>query len=403
MRHIIDAALAQHWAIQPDALTTLFAIAERRSSDMDAVLAARGDKLAGSTGVVMRDGVAVLAVRGPIFRYANLFTDVSGASSIDVLAQDFGAAVSSPAVRAIVLEIDSPGGMVAGISEFASQVRAATAVKPVTAYVSDLGASAAYWIAAAAGEMVISNTSKVGSIGVVMRAYREREDGAIKFVSAQSPRKQASPDSDLGQVLYQSEVDALAGVFISAIATYRGVSPDRVANDFGQGHVLIGASAVAAGMADRLGSLEAVIAGLAGTSSTRTGSESSMIEQTQRAVPFSEDAARAEYRASPALQREFGEERIYVAYARSFAALGDRYVCGQRGDTGTAPAPAPSPPSTSNVPPGEPASADEQACRAEYDRDATLREDFPTFKSYLAYARAYHAGHVRIVGQNRNH
>jgi ClpP class serine protease len=265
-------------------------------------------------------------VRGPIFRYANLFTEVSGATSVEQLALDFGAAVDNPAVAAIVLEIDSPGGMVAGVSEFAGQVRAATKRKPVVAYVSDLGASAAYWIASAAGELVVSDTARVGSIGVVLRAYRDTDNDAIKFVSAQSPRKQVRPDSDTGAAIYQAEVDALAEIFISAVAAYRAVSAETVAADFGQGALLVGAAAVAAGMADRLGTLENIIAGLAG--STREGG-SSMQDTFTRPAAFTEDAARTRYNASPDLQAEFGGVEAYVAYARAEAA-GKIRITGRR-------------------------------------------------------------------------
>lgn len=266
---VLDTICTAQWLITDEWLATIVAIADRSQSDIQAVLAARGEPLANTEGVVMRDGVAVLPVRGPIFRYANLFTQVSGATSLESLATDFGQAVANPAVKAIVLEVDSPGGMAAGISEFAAQVRAASQVKPVVAYVSDMGASAAYWIASAASQLVISDTARVGSIGVVMQAQRSAEDGTIKFISSQSPLKQARPDSEAGQRLYQQQMDQMAQVFIDAVASYRGVTAEKVTTDFGQGFTLVGAAAVAAGMADRLGTLESIIAGLSGDNRMR--------------------------------------------------------------------------------------------------------------------------------------
>jgi len=293
-RRILEAITAQQWAIQPEWLETIVGIAERRIGDPEAVMAARGEPLRDAERTIVRDGIAIVPVRGPIFRYANLFTQMSGATSIEMLATDFGAAVNNAAIKGIVLEIDSPGGMVAGVSEFAEQVRAATKIKPVVAYVSNTGASAAYWIATAAAEIVARDTAALGSIGVVMRMYREGDDGTIKFVSAQSPRKHARPDSEAGQALYQREVDALADVFVGAVADYRGVSSETVLAEFGQGSTLLGAAAVAAGMADRLGSLESIIAGLAGGQPNK---RATTMSQTTQAPTLTIDALRTNHMA----------------------------------------------------------------------------------------------------------
>lgn len=255
---VLRAITADRWAIQQDALERIVAIAQGLNDSPESVAAKLGRSLDNTRTVTRRGDVAIVPVSGPIFRYANLFTEVSGATSIENLASDFRTAVDDPSIRAIVLEIDSPGGQVAGVSEFAEQVRAATSTKPVIAYVSDLGASAAYWIASAGSEIVARDTARLGSIGVVLRAVGGNKD-EIKFISSQSPNKHAPPDSDVGRAQYQAEVDKLADVFIAAVAEYRGVSVDTVTNDFGRGGVLVGQEAVNAGLADRLGSLESVI------------------------------------------------------------------------------------------------------------------------------------------------
>jgi ClpP class serine protease len=192
-------------------------------------------------------------------RYANMFTEISGATSIQQLATDFRTALDDPKIDSIVLEIDSPGGEVSGVSEFAEQVRLGAQGKRVVAYVSNMGASAAYWIASAASEVVVRDTAQVGSIGVVARLRRDAEAGTVKVISRQSPLKHASPSTESGLALYQAEVDALAEVFVDAVAAYRGVSADTVLSDFGRGGVLFGKAAVAAGMADRVGSLRDVL------------------------------------------------------------------------------------------------------------------------------------------------
>jgi signal peptide peptidase SppA len=255
---ILRAITADRWAIQQDALERIVAIAQGLNDAPESLAAKLGRPLDNTRTVTRRGDAAIVPVFGPIFRYANLFTDVSGATSVETLARDFRTAVDDPSVKSVILEIDSPGGQVAGVSEFAEQVRAAASIKPIIAYVSDLGASAAYWIASAASEIVARDTARLGAIGVVLRAVGGNKD-EIKFISGQSPNKHVAPDSDAGRAQYQAEVDKLADVFIAAVAEYRGVSVETVANDFGRGGVLVGQEAVNAGLADRLGSLESVI------------------------------------------------------------------------------------------------------------------------------------------------
>lgn len=257
---ILQAITADRWAIQEDALARIVLIAQGLNDSPESVSAQLGRPLDNTHGVIRRGSTAIVPVTGPIFRYANLFTEISGATSIQTLATDFRAAVDDPAIEAIILEIDSPGGQVAGVSEFAAQVREATAIKPVIAYVSDLGASAAYWIASAADRVIARDTARLGSIGVVLRTTAGADPKELKFISSQSPRKHAPPDSATGQELLQAEVDSLAQVFIDAVAGYRGVTPETVLSDFGKGGVLVGIDAVTAGLADDLGSLESLIA-----------------------------------------------------------------------------------------------------------------------------------------------
>lgn len=103
-----DLLASQPWAMQPAMLETMAAIAQRQGEDVQAVEARLGRPLQNARSVSVRDGVAVVPVIGPIFRYANLFTEVSGATSLDVLAREFSAAVDDPLVKAVVLNIDSP-------------------------------------------------------------------------------------------------------------------------------------------------------------------------------------------------------------------------------------------------------------------------------------------------------
>lgn len=258
-KHILAAIQSELWAITPNALQQVVSIAQG-FGDPEAVAAKIGKPLTNTRTVTMRDGVAIIPVIGPIMRYANVFSEISGATSIQLLATELQTAVDDPAVKSIILEIDSPGGQVAGVSDFAAQIRAAD--KPIHAYISNTGASAAYWIASAADSIIASDTAQVGSIGVVMQVSMEEEDGSIKFISSQSPLKHVNPGSYQGRMQYQKSVDALAEVFINAVAGYRGTTREQVIANFGNGGVFIAADAKAAGMVDSIGSLEPLIAQL---------------------------------------------------------------------------------------------------------------------------------------------
>lgn len=297
----INFIASQPWAITTEALELIDSIAHRANEAPEAVATKLGRPLQGTRTMEVRNNVAILPVAGPIFRYANIFTEISGASSIDTMAMDFQTALDNPKVDAIVLEIDSPGGMVAGVSEFADMVRAAD--KPVTAYIGDKGQSAAYWIAAAADEIVVHKSAEVGSVGAVMQMSTGTDKNIREIVSSQSPNKRPDPDTDEGRTQLQGRVDALAQVFIESVAEFRGVDAETVINGFGRGGVKLGEAAVQAGMADRLGSLESVIAGLSG------GTErSGLMDATIKTSEITRDYIAAEHPAIADAFRKDGED-----------------------------------------------------------------------------------------------
>lgn len=240
----------------------ILAVAERRNEAVEAVEAKLGRPLDNSHSVTVRDGVAIVPVIGPIARYADFFTVISGATSIDTLAKDFRSAIDDRSVRAIILNMDSPGGTVSGISEFASQVKAARGIKPIVCYVGSQAASAGYWIASAADQIVADSTAMLGSIGVVVGMPRKKASDPIEIVSSQSPYKRVDVETERGKAKVQATADDLADLFVDAIASNRDVPRETVLSDFGQGGSFVASKAVAAGMADGIGSLEGVIASL---------------------------------------------------------------------------------------------------------------------------------------------
>lgn len=252
------------WAILPEKLPGIFEIAARENLDLEAVAAKLGRQLDNSRATTVRDGVAIIPIEGVIFPRASLFAAISGGVAADDLAADLHQALADAAIHSIALLVDSPGGDVNGVAEVASMIFDARAQKPIAAYVRDLGASAAYWLAAAAGEVVVASTALVGSIGIVgtVADPTKQTSRSIEFVSSQSPHKRPDPTTERGGARIQARVDELASIFIADVARFRGVSPETVAADFGQGDLLVGQAAVDAGLADRVGSFEGVIAGL---------------------------------------------------------------------------------------------------------------------------------------------
>lgn len=252
------------WAILPDSLQTILEISTRENlPDFEAVEAARARRT--DNGLRVRNGVAVINVTGPVFRYADFFTEISGATSVSALAKEFNAAIADPNITAILLNVDSPGGEVAGINEFAQMIFDARGKKPIVAYADGLAASAAYWIASAAEEIVTDATGLLGSIGVVAAVPNPDAKSAkdVQFVSSQSPNKRPNPNTESGKSQIQGMVDDLASVFIENIARNRAVTTDTVLSEFGGGGVMVGAKAVEAGLADRLGSFEQILSELA--------------------------------------------------------------------------------------------------------------------------------------------
>jgi ClpP class serine protease len=255
------------WAMSPVALET---IVRTMSTDtvQDMAISIRNvtPPAAGRRADVVK-GVAVLPIFGPIFPRASLLSELFGGVSISALAAGFNEALEDPAVKAIVLNIDSPGGDITGVSEFADMIfRARGKKKPILSYVSGCGLSAAYWIASAADQVVACDTAELGSVGVVSvwTDTRKRDEDAgvrrYEIVSSLSPNKRPDPATDAGKVKILKTVDNLAAVMITAIARNRGVSAGKVKKDFGQGDILIGGAAIAAGMADAIGRLDGVMA-----------------------------------------------------------------------------------------------------------------------------------------------
>lgn len=265
---ILDIALNSVWAMEEEALTNLLTIAAREHKiDTEALEAYRAKALANAERTTFRQGVAIMAVDGALFPKANLMTDISGATSYDILRRDLQASLDDSKVKAIIMSIDSPGGSVKELSELAEAIYQARGTKPIVAYVRGTCASAAYFLASAADHIVVNDMSEVGSIGAMLTLSKSEDPKGTttyQFISSQSPMKNVDPGTEAGAKSYQSRVDTMAQVFIETAARNRGVDTETALKNFGKGGILIGKEAVEAGLADAVGNFEAVLAELAG-------------------------------------------------------------------------------------------------------------------------------------------
>jgi signal peptide peptidase SppA len=227
---------------------------------------ARRDRLAeaGKAAGKAKDGakgkVGVIGVHGPISqRMDAMLWKLSGTSTEEVGAA-FDALMGDARVSTIVLHIDSPGGSSYGVQELADKIREGRDRKRVVAVADSLAASAAYWIASAAGEVVVTPGGDVGSIGVY--ALHTDESGALEkegvrvtLVTAGKYKAEFSPHAPLSEEArahLQDSVNETYAAFLKGVAAGREVSVDEVRVRYGQGRVLSADRAKAVGMVDRV-------------------------------------------------------------------------------------------------------------------------------------------------------
>jgi HK97 family phage major capsid protein len=216
--------------------------------------------------------VAVLPLTGLIMPKASMVNGPSlpQGTSCESFAAAFDAAIADETVTHIVIDVDSPGGAVIGVPELAARMLAARGKKPVTAVANSLAASAAYWLCSTADEVVVAPSGEVGSIGVFCvheddsEAYAQMgvKHTIIKAGEYKAEGNPYEPLSEEAKASIQSDIDEFYSMFLSSVAKARKVSVQEVADNFGQGRTVLAKAAVKAGMADRVATLEQVLAKL---------------------------------------------------------------------------------------------------------------------------------------------
>ncbi len=391
------------------------------------------------------DGVAVLPIEGVMAKRANLFMQISGGVSTQLVARDLQAAMADEAVHSIILAIDSPGGTVDGTQTLANLIRQAGDSKPIVALASGTMASAAYWVGSAASAVYIADgTTTVGSIGVVAshvdisKAEEARGIKTTEIVAGKFKRvaSQYGPLTEAGRESIQEQVDYTYSLFVDAVAANRGVTAEKVLQDMADGRVFIGEQAIAAGLVDGVSTLDALVAQLNSARAGAAQNDKPSIFKKEHTMSLTREKLQAE---APELLQSLLAEGASAERARIQAVEG-QLIPGHEalintlkfdgkssaGDAALAinaaersartaaaaaaaaeaPQPVPVVPAATVVPA---AAADEDnspeavesRAKAAWDKDAKVRAEFGAFGTYLAYARATAGGRVKVL--NKSH
>ena len=259
--------------------------------------------------------VAVIPIHGTLVRRTVGLEAESGLTSYAGLTAQLDAALASPDVTAILLDVDSPGGESGGVFDLADRIRAASSIKPVWAVANDMAFSAAYALASAASKVFVSRTGGVGSIGVIAmhvdQSERDAQDGVRYTAVFAGDRKNDlnphEPISSEAHAFLKGEVNRVYGLFVETVARYRGIEASAVRDT--EAGLFFGQAAVAIGLADAIGTFDDALAQLCESVSplpnlaaSHSGSfrnlqmESSMNDRTDPAAP---DRLAADLAGSP--------------------------------------------------------------------------------------------------------
>ena len=214
--------------------------------------------------------VAVISVEGTLVHRLGALYPYSGMTGYDGIRRLFAAAWDDPAVRAIVLDIDSPGGEVSGCFDLADAIYAArqTGEKPIWAILNEGAYSAAYAIASACTRITVPRTGGTGSVGVIsMHCDLSRALTAagisvtlITYGARKADGADVAPLSKEARARFQADVDAMGDLFVETVARNRNLTPEAVkATEAG---TFLGAAGVAAGFADAVASPDEALAEL---------------------------------------------------------------------------------------------------------------------------------------------
>lgn len=252
----LDGLAAVPWALDRQVLDQLVAYAQRG----EAIAAVPRPTVPAS----QRGAVAVIPIHGVIEHRASFLLEVFGGTSVESIRAMLRAAVADPQISSIVLDVDSPGGGVEGVTELAAEIRGARAAKRVVAVANTMACSAGVWLASQADQVLVSPSGQVGSIGVYAVHFDLSDAYAAEGVKPtvisagehKTDGNEFEPLSDDAKAQMQRRVNAYYAQFVNDVALGRRVTRATVEADYGQGIVFLAKDALAAGLVDGIGTLD---------------------------------------------------------------------------------------------------------------------------------------------------
>jgi signal peptide peptidase SppA len=181
-------------------------------------------------------GVAIIPVEGTLVQKLGTLRPWSGMTGYDGIRQNFMVALSDPEVRAILFDIDSPGGECAGCFDLADAIHEARGIKPMWAMLDESAYSAAYALASATDYITIPRTGGTGSIGTLLMHvdFSRALDTAgvtVRFLTYGARKTDAYPELPLAPeaaAILQASIDSTGELFVQTVARNRAISADAV-------------------------------------------------------------------------------------------------------------------------------------------------------------------------------
>lgn len=269
---IVSKIMSTPWLITEEGMQAILDILNRRLDGevltKDEIRVRLGDNAGRERNSYSssHNGVGVISLEGPMFPRANLFTELSGATSIEQAQSEFRAMMNDDSIGSILLSFDSPGGSSEGIPEFAQDIfDARESGKRIVSIANMAANSAAYYLASQAQEMYATPSGQVGSIGVLLVTRdntRQLEAQGIDQTVVTAGRLKHvgwTPMTAEGRQYLQGYVDSTYEDFVSAVARGRGTDEDTVKNGFGHAGIVTPKQGLEEGMIDGIATFGEVL------------------------------------------------------------------------------------------------------------------------------------------------
>lgn len=273
LAHLADRVFGRPLLITPQKIEVILEVLGGRIGLSDEVFSPSPDanRFAGRESNrgpyrVTNNGVAVVPIIGSLVNRGAYIGASSGLTSYEGITEQLKKAAADSEVRAILLDMNTPGGEAAGTFEVSNLIQEIRKTKPVIAWVADMACSAGYAIASAASQIYTTQTGILGSIGVVWvhydRSVQMEKDG-IKptILHAGAKKADGNPFQPLSKATrdsFQAEIDKLHELFIATVIKGRPGLTDAVIRKTEAG-VFMGKDAVEVGLADGVSTFDRVL------------------------------------------------------------------------------------------------------------------------------------------------